>query len=138
MRIGSVHVAIATEHIQEVFETDLITRLPQSPKFILGLINLRGNVVPVLDLWSVTQENTTTYKIVILDSTEGVIGLLIHELIDLMRFTSIHQTDTIPEPFTYWKNFFPTFCRTDKDFFIMKVNEIVLHTITLNMEQVVQ
>ncbi len=36
--------------VQEIKGWDRVTRLPQSPQFVLGVINLRGAVVPIIDL----------------------------------------------------------------------------------------
>lgn len=42
--------AIETKYIQEVIPLKEITPLPMAPKFVLGLINLRGEVMSVLDI----------------------------------------------------------------------------------------
>ena len=36
--------------VQEIKGWDKVTRLPQAPEFVLGVINLRGAVVPIVDL----------------------------------------------------------------------------------------
>lgn len=42
--------AIDVQKIHEVLEVPRITRVPRMPEFVSGVINLRGNVVPVMDL----------------------------------------------------------------------------------------
>lgn len=42
--------AINVEKVQSVLELPTIMKLPQTPDFMRGVINLRGNVVPVIDL----------------------------------------------------------------------------------------
>lgn len=37
-------------HIQEVLEYRKVTRVPRTPEFLMGVINLRGQVLPVVDL----------------------------------------------------------------------------------------
>jgi Chemotaxis signal transduction protein len=44
--------AISVANIREVLEVPQITRVPRMPPFMKGVINLRGSVVPVLDLAS--------------------------------------------------------------------------------------
>jgi len=44
--------AISVSNIREVLEVPQITRVPRMPPFMKGVINLRGSVVPVLDLAS--------------------------------------------------------------------------------------
>ncbi len=42
--------AIDIAKVREVLDVTTMTKIPQMPSFISGVINLRGNVVPVLDL----------------------------------------------------------------------------------------
>ncbi len=42
--------ALGVSHVREVLEMVPITRVPRMPVFLRGVINLRGNVVPVVDL----------------------------------------------------------------------------------------
>ncbi|MGH2386884.1 MAG: chemotaxis protein CheW, partial [Chloroflexota bacterium] len=45
---GSYAVDIAT--VREIIRPQLITVVPLAPPFVVGVINLRGSIVPVLDL----------------------------------------------------------------------------------------
>lgn len=49
-RLGDEDYAIAITKIQEIILMKPITRLPQAPDYIEGLINLRGAVIPVVNL----------------------------------------------------------------------------------------
>ncbi len=42
--------AIPVSSVHEVLETASITRLPRSQKYVMGVVNLRGAVLPVIDL----------------------------------------------------------------------------------------
>ena len=44
------YFAIGIDSIQEVIEYKNVTRVPRSPEFMQGVINLRGQVIPVVDL----------------------------------------------------------------------------------------
>ena len=37
-------------HIQEIIRFTEITKIPNSPSFVEGVVNLRGKVIPVIDL----------------------------------------------------------------------------------------
>lgn len=50
--VGGELCALAITEVQEIVEYHPITRVPAAPRFVLGVFNLRGNVVPVLDLAS--------------------------------------------------------------------------------------
>jgi purine-binding chemotaxis protein CheW len=48
--LGSQRYAIAADRVQEVIRAVAIARLPQAPTVVEGMINVRGQLVPVLDL----------------------------------------------------------------------------------------
>ncbi|MBW0434809.1 MULTISPECIES: chemotaxis protein CheW [Leptospira] len=48
--LGDEHYGIGILHIKEIIEYSGLTTVPLMPEFIPGVINLRGNVVPVVDL----------------------------------------------------------------------------------------
>lgn len=48
--MGDERYALAVDHIREVLVVPKVTRIPRMPDYMSGVINLRGTVVPVLDL----------------------------------------------------------------------------------------
>ncbi len=50
LRLGGEFLAIRAQVLREVLEPVAITRVPQAPDFVQGLINVRGAVVPLADL----------------------------------------------------------------------------------------
>jgi purine-binding chemotaxis protein CheW len=48
--LGGETFALETERVREVIELVPITRIPQTPPHVRGVINLRGHAVPVVDL----------------------------------------------------------------------------------------
>ena len=49
-RLGGEGYALEVMRVQEVLDMQLLTEVPGGPKSLLGVINLRGHVVPVYDL----------------------------------------------------------------------------------------
>ncbi|HEY9045999.1 MAG TPA: chemotaxis protein CheW [Ohtaekwangia sp.] len=47
--LGEEKFAIPVDYVQEVVELEHVTRVPQAPPYMLGIINLRGRVLPLLD-----------------------------------------------------------------------------------------
>ena len=47
--LGEEKFAIPVEHVQEVVEFGQVTKVPNAPGYMLGIINLRGRVLPLLD-----------------------------------------------------------------------------------------
>ena len=86
--------AIDVAKVREVLDFTTITKVPRTPEFMSGVINLRGNVVPVVDLrlcfeMSKTEKTVNTCIIVVevlLEGESAVIGALadsVEEVIDL-------------------------------------------------------
>ncbi|MBI4964614.1 MAG: purine-binding chemotaxis protein CheW [Desulfomonile tiedjei] len=48
--IGSEHFGVRILVVQEIIMMSNITEIPNAPDFVEGVINLRGNIIPVLDL----------------------------------------------------------------------------------------
>ena len=86
--------ALDVAKVREVLDFTTVTKIPRTPEFMRGVINLRGNVVPVVDLrlgfgLSKTERTVNTCIIVVEVAIEGeaaVIGALadsVEEVIDM-------------------------------------------------------
>jgi purine-binding chemotaxis protein CheW len=49
-RVAGEEYAVGLLQVKEILEFDVATRVPTAPAWVLGVINLRGSVVPVIDL----------------------------------------------------------------------------------------
>jgi purine-binding chemotaxis protein CheW len=50
LAIGSQHYAVPIDVVREILKLGRLTQLPRMPAFVRGVMNLRGAVVPVIDL----------------------------------------------------------------------------------------
>lgn len=93
-RLGQEIFAIEVAKVREVLDLAPITAIPRTPEFMSGVINLRGSVVPVVDLrlcfeMAKTQNTRNTCIVVVevlLDNDSIVIGALadsVEEVVDL-------------------------------------------------------
>ena len=93
-RLGDEVFATDVAKVREVLDFTTITKIPRTPEFMSGVINLRGNVVPVVDLrlcfeMSKTEKTVNTCIVVmemLVDGESNVIGALadsVEEVIDL-------------------------------------------------------
>lgn len=93
-KLGSEVFAIDVAQVREVLDLTTITTVPRTPEFMAGVINLRGSVVPVVDLRlcfdmtkTVSTRNTCIVVVeVMIDNEATVIGALadsVEEVIDL-------------------------------------------------------
>ena len=49
-RVAGAEYAVGLEHLRELVEVPRITRVPKAPAYVRGVVNLRGDVLVVLDL----------------------------------------------------------------------------------------
>jgi purine-binding chemotaxis protein CheW len=49
-KLGEEIFAVEVSKVREILDVTTITKVPQTPEFMRGVINLRGGVVPVIDL----------------------------------------------------------------------------------------
>ena len=93
-KLGDEVFATHVAKVREVLDLTTITKIPRTPDFVTGVINLRGKVVPVVDLrlcfeMSNTEKTVNTCIVVVEMLVEGestVIGTLadlVEEVIDL-------------------------------------------------------
>lgn len=83
-RMAGEVFGLTIDRVREVLDYPAVTRVPRMPDFMLGVINLRGSVVPVVDLrlrFGMRQEARTVNTCVIiaevgLDDGAVVVGLL--------------------------------------------------------------
>ena len=92
--LGEEMFAAEVDHVREVLEFSDITRIPRTPDFMRGVINMRGSVVPIIDMRTKfnlppSKETEDTCIIVIEVSIAGeimVMGMLVdavEEVIEL-------------------------------------------------------
>lgn len=87
-RLGSEEYGIDILRVQEIRSYERPTRLAQSPDFIKGVIDLRGRIVPILDLrlkLGCPEANYTDFTVVIiLDIGATVIGAVVDAVADVV------------------------------------------------------
>lgn len=85
--------------VQEVLRVTEIAPVPGAPYFVLGIINLRGNVVTVLDTRSrfglSTTDLTDNSRIVIIEGEGQVVGILVDSVAEVVELRE-SQIDTAP------------------------------------------
>lgn len=89
-RLAGETYGINVMQVQEVLRVSEIAPVPGAPHYVLGIINLRGNVVTVVDtrirLGLATSEVTDATRIVIIEGARHVVGILVDcvaEVVDL-------------------------------------------------------
>ncbi|MDG4549232.1 MAG: chemotaxis protein CheW [Candidatus Contendobacter sp.] len=84
-RIGGVNLLVGQDTVSEVLEQSLIYPLPNTPPWMLGLINLRGNLAPVFDVKRFldledSASDEEKRRLLIFDQGDKAVGILIDGL----------------------------------------------------------
>jgi purine-binding chemotaxis protein CheW len=85
--------------VQEVLRYTEIAPVPGAPSYVLGIINLRGNVVTVIDTRSrfglASNEMTDNTRIVIIEAEKQVIGILVDSVAEVV-YLKASEIDAAP------------------------------------------
>ncbi|MDW1987876.1 chemotaxis protein CheW, partial [Vibrio sp. 811] len=85
--------------VREVLRYTEIAPVPGAPDYVLGIINLRGNVVTVIDTRSrfglMEGEVTDNTRIIVIESERQVIGILVDSVAEVVYLRS-SEIDTTP------------------------------------------
>ncbi len=99
-KLGDDKYAIDIMSIKEITRLQPIKKVPKAPAFIEGVINLRGTIIPILDLRKRFDVPSTTEtkknRIFIVTILKKPVGLLVDEATEVLRI-SPHQVKRAPE-----------------------------------------
>ena len=88
-RLGGEEYGIDILKVQEIRGYENVTRLPDSPAFIKGVINLRGVIVPIVDLRLKFELGQAKYDeltvMIILNLGSRVVGIVVDSVSDVVR-----------------------------------------------------
>jgi purine-binding chemotaxis protein CheW len=75
--------------VQEIIRTTLVTRVPNSPHFIEGVINLRGRVIPIIDLrrrfGMMEVEHDKNTRIIVVEVKNKIVGFVVDSVRQVLR-----------------------------------------------------
>eukprot|EP00232_Nephroselmis_pyriformis_P019213 CAMPEP_0182900148 /NCGR_PEP_ID=MMETSP0034_2-20130328/28607_1 /TAXON_ID=156128 /ORGANISM="Nephroselmis pyriformis, Strain CCMP717" /LENGTH=156 /DNA_ID=CAMNT_0025034295 /DNA_START=532 /DNA_END=1002 /DNA_ORIENTATION=+ len=98
-RLDEETYGINVMQVQEVLRYTEIAPVPGAPDYVLGIINLRGNVVTVIDTRSrfglPPTDITDNTRIVIIESDEQVVGILVDSVAEVVYLRS-SEIDSAP------------------------------------------
>ena len=98
-RLAEEEYGIEITKIREIILMGEITRIPQTPHYVKGLINLRSTVIPVIDLRARFElpenELTDNSRIMVLNVGDTTIGTIVDEVSEVLR---VSHNDISPTP----------------------------------------
>ena len=103
--VGDEEYAIPILNIQEIIKPIEYTRVPSVPEYVLGVFNLRGSVIPLIDLrkkfsLNAAQPSPST-RYIVMKEGDNVAGFVIDRLTEAIR---IQQNRIDPPPETLLKD----------------------------------
>ena len=91
-RLEKEEFAVDINQVREVLKLSQVTPLPHSPHYIEGVINLRGEVIPVVDLrkrFELTDEKRgDKARVIIVEIQNSNVGLTVDSVTEVLRFSS--------------------------------------------------
>lgn len=87
-RLKDEEYGVEVDQVKSIERMESITRVPNTPSFVKGVINLRGVVIPVINLRSRFQmeeeDYTDSTRIVIVHVNEMEVGLIVDAALDVL------------------------------------------------------
>lgn len=98
-RCGKESFAIEIKYVNEIIGMQNITAVPEVENYIKGLINLRGKIIPVIDVKVRFKQDPFEYTdrtcIIVVDVQSIVVGLIIESIAEVVN---IEDKDILPPP----------------------------------------
>ncbi|KAA3615447.1 MAG: chemotaxis protein CheW [Calditrichaeota bacterium] len=92
-KLGNEEFGIDILAVQEIIRMIEITRVPNSPNFVEGVINLRGKVLPVVNLRKrlglPVKEYDKSTRIVVVDLERKTVGFIVDSVSEVLRISSV-------------------------------------------------
>jgi purine-binding chemotaxis protein CheW len=122
--------AIPIEQVREIRAVEKITRVPKSESHVKGIMNLRGLIIPVIDVkekLGLGTQNTSTTKQRILVTTiaDSLTGLLVDEVDQVMRI-QIKDIDSTPQAISESHHYIRGIAKLDQRLIMLLDAQILL------------
>ncbi|WP_425266026.1 chemotaxis protein CheW [Desulfohalovibrio reitneri] len=90
--IGDEEFGVDILKVQEIIRTMEITRVPKAPDFVEGVINLRGKVIPIIDLrrrfGMARRDHDKNTRIIVIDINNMIVGFVVDSVSEVLRISS--------------------------------------------------
>lgn len=99
-KIGDAEFGVDILRVQEINKMMDLTTVPNTPKFVEGVVNLRGRIIPVLNLRSrlglEVKEYDSETRIIVVELIDKTIGFIVDEVKEVLRIPK-NITEAPPE-----------------------------------------
>jgi|YNPBryulayer2012_1023412.scaffolds.fasta_scaffold36019_2 purine-binding chemotaxis protein CheW len=91
-RIADEEFGVDIIKVQEIIRMVDITRVPNTPHYVIGVINLRGKVIPIIDMRRRLNLKETPYtkdtRIVVVEEENKIVGFIVDSVSEVLRISS--------------------------------------------------
>ncbi len=98
-QLGREEFAVEVIQVREIIRMQDITRMPKAPSFVEGIINLRGQIIAVLDLAQrlnlEAAERGSETRIIVVEAGDVKVGMIVDSVSEVMR---IGEEEVEPSP----------------------------------------
>jgi purine-binding chemotaxis protein CheW len=102
-KLGSEEYGVDIAQVQEINRMVAVTHVPRAPQFMEGVINLRGQLIPIIDLRTrfgmPRAEHTKSTRIVVTEIGAKRVGMVVDSVSEVLRL-STDQIEDAPEMIT--------------------------------------
>jgi purine-binding chemotaxis protein CheW len=88
-QLGAELYGVEIARVHEIIRLQTVTRVPHAPAFVEGVINLRGKVIPVVDLRRrfglPVADHTRASRIVVVEIGDQVVGIVVDGVSEVLR-----------------------------------------------------
>ena len=100
-RVGVRHFVSIIAEVNEILTPPLLTAVPGTRRWLLGVANVRGNLVPIIDLRDFIEGErsviTEASRVLVVRQHAGSVGLLIDEVLGQRSFSDEQRADALGE-----------------------------------------
>jgi len=97
--VGDEEYGIEIRHVTEIISAQKVTQVPDMPEFVKGVINLRGQVIPVMDVRTRFRKEERPFDdrtcFVVVQMDEAAVGLIVDTVQEVMN---IPEENVSPPP----------------------------------------
>ncbi|WP_198783354.1 chemotaxis protein CheW [Shewanella putrefaciens] len=97
--LGEEHYALDIMSVKEIRGYEAVTKIANAPSFIKGVLNLRGDIVPIVDLRMKFNVGTVTYDeftiVIMLNVCDRIVGIVVDAVSDVIKLSS---DEILPAP----------------------------------------
>ncbi len=106
--VGDEEFTVPILSIQEIIKPIEYTRVPHTPDYVLGVFNLRGSVIPIIDLrlkfGMKPEPQTPDTRYIVMKNDDEIAGFVIDRLTEAIRL-NVRNIDSAPETAQQEKSF---------------------------------